>query len=59
MTDRRSFTKMLAGAALLGITRNASAQKVKPVTITYLALLPGEDRNFVEFFVPPCAAWLH
>jgi putative ABC transport system substrate-binding protein len=51
MTDRRSFTKMLAGAALLGITRNASAQKVKPVTITYLALLPGEDRNFVPNFL--------
>ena len=51
MTDRRSFTKMLAGAALLGIASSASAQKVKSVTITYLALLPGEDQNFVPKFL--------
>jgi hypothetical protein len=41
----------LAGAAFLGIARRASAQKARPFTITYLALLPGEDRNFVPRFL--------
>ena len=51
MTDRRSLMKILAGAALLGIARRASAQKAKSFTITYLALLPGEDRSFVPNFL--------
>src|SRR3954452_19996406 len=52
MANRRSFIKLLAGAALLGGSRIASvAQKAKPFTITYLALLPGEDRSFVPFFL--------
>src|ERR1700720_4263640 len=51
MTDRRSFMKIPAGVALLGIARGASAQKAKSFTITYLALLPGEDRNFVPNFL--------
>jgi len=51
MTDRRSLTKILAGAALLGIARRASGQKAKSFTIAYLALLPGEDRNFVPNFL--------
>src|SRR5258705_1296330 len=51
MTDRRSLMKILAGAALLGIARRASAQKAKSFTITYIALLPGEDRNFVPNFL--------
>jgi hypothetical protein len=48
MTDRRSLMKILAGAALLGIARRASAQKTKSFTITYLALLPGEDRTMIS-----------
>src|SRR5260370_12493390 len=51
MTDRRSLMKILAGAALLGIARRAGAQKAKSFTIAYLALLPGEDRNFVPNFL--------
>jgi putative ABC transport system substrate-binding protein len=51
MTNRRSLMKILAGAALLGIARGASAQKAKSFTIAYLALLPGEDRNFVPNFL--------
>src|ERR1700730_11600830 len=51
MTDRRSLMKILAGAALLGIARRASSQKAKSFTVTYLALLPGEDRNFVPNFL--------
>jgi hypothetical protein len=51
MTDRRSLVKILAGATLLGVARRASAQKVKSVTIAYLALLPGEDRSFVPNFL--------
>jgi putative ABC transport system substrate-binding protein len=51
MTDRRSLMKVLAGVALLGIARRAGAQKAKSFTITYLALLPGEDRNFVPNFL--------
>jgi putative ABC transport system substrate-binding protein len=51
MTDRRSSMKILAGAALLGIARRAGAQKAKSFTIAYLALLPGEDRNFVPNFL--------
>jgi putative tryptophan/tyrosine transport system substrate-binding protein len=51
MTDRRSSMKILAGAALLGIVRGASAQKAKSFTVAYLALLPGEDRNFVPRFL--------
>src|ERR1700742_4166667 len=51
MTDRRSSIKMLAGAALLGIAGEARAQKAESFTITYLALLPGEDRNFVPVFL--------
>ena len=50
MTARRSLMKILAGATLLGVARRASAQKVKSVTIAYLALLAGEDRNFVPIF---------
>jgi putative ABC transport system substrate-binding protein len=51
MADRRSLIKMLAGAALLGVARSAAAQHAKAVTIAYLALLPGEDRNFVQRFL--------
>jgi putative ABC transport system substrate-binding protein len=51
MADRRSLIKILAGAALLGVARKASAQKTKSFTIAYLALLPGEDRNFVPNFL--------
>ena len=51
MTDRRSFMKILAGATLLGAARRAGAQKTKSFTITYLALLPGEDRSFVPNFL--------
>ena len=51
MTDRRSLMKILAGATLLGVARRASAQKAKSFTIAYLALLPGEDRNFVPNFL--------
>ena len=51
MTDRRSLMKILAGATLLGVARRASAQKTKSFTVTYLALLPGEDRNFVPNFL--------
>jgi|tagenome__1003787_1003787.scaffolds.fasta_scaffold20728747_1 putative ABC transport system substrate-binding protein len=52
MANRRSFIKLLAGAALLGGSRIASvAQKAKSFTITYLALLPGEDRSFVPNFL--------
>ena len=51
MTDRRSLVKILGGAALLGIAHSAGAQKAKSFTIAYLALLPGEDRNFVPNFL--------
>jgi putative ABC transport system substrate-binding protein len=51
MTDRRSLMKILAGATLLGVARRANAQKTKSFTITYLALLPGEDRSFVPNFL--------
>jgi putative ABC transport system substrate-binding protein len=51
MTDRRSLIRILAGAALVGATRKATAQKAKSFTIAYLALLPGEDRNFVVKFL--------
>jgi len=51
MTDRRAFVKILAGAALLDNARRADAQKAKSFTIAYLALLPGEDRNFVPNFL--------
>jgi putative ABC transport system substrate-binding protein len=51
MTDRRAFVKILAGVALTGVAREAGAQKAKSFTITYLALLPGEDRNFVPNFL--------
>jgi putative tryptophan/tyrosine transport system substrate-binding protein len=51
MTDRRSSMKILAGAALLGIAPGASAQKAKSFAVAYLALLPGEDRNFVPRFL--------
>ena len=52
MANRRSLVKLLAGAALLGVSRTASvAQKAKSFTITYLALLPGEDRSFVPNFL--------
>jgi putative ABC transport system substrate-binding protein len=51
MTDRRSLMKILAGAALVGTASKATAQKAKSVTIAYLALLPGEDRNFVQKFL--------
>src|SRR5207245_11374262 len=51
MADRRSSRRMLAGAALLGVTHGARAQKAKSFTIGYLALLPGEDRNFAVKFL--------
>ena len=51
MTDRRSLVRILAGAALLGIAHRAGAQNAKSFTIAYLALLPGEDRNFVPNFL--------
>ena len=44
MRDRRSLMRILAGAALLSVGRQATAQKAKSFTIAYLALLPGEDR---------------
>jgi putative ABC transport system substrate-binding protein len=43
--------KILAGAALLGVASSATAQKAKSFTVAYLALLPGEDRNFVKSFL--------
>ena len=49
--NRRSLMKVLAGGALLGFTRRAAAQKSKSFTVAYLALLPGEDRNFVQKFL--------
>ena len=49
--DRRSLMRILAGAALLSVERRATAQKAKSFTIAYLALLPGEDRNFVANFL--------
>src|SRR5215475_9039228 len=52
MMDRRSLMILLGGAALLGIAQPAVAQKAKPVTIAYLALLPGEDRmSFMREFL--------
>jgi putative ABC transport system substrate-binding protein len=49
--DRRSWIRLLASAALLGVGR-AVAQKAKSFVIAYLALLPGEDRtNFAAMFV--------
>jgi putative ABC transport system substrate-binding protein len=51
MTDRRSFIKVLASAALLGVESRASAETTKSSTIAYLALLPGEDRSFVPNFL--------
>jgi putative tryptophan/tyrosine transport system substrate-binding protein len=51
MMDRRSLMKISAGAALLGFARRAGAQKTRSFTVTYLALLPGEDRNFVPNFL--------
>jgi putative ABC transport system substrate-binding protein len=51
MTDRRSLIKLLAGAASLGVARRAFAQKAKSPTVAYLALLAGEDRNFVPKFL--------
>jgi ABC-type uncharacterized transport system substrate-binding protein len=51
MADRRSLMRMLAGAALLGVAHGARAQKAKSFTIGYLALLPGEDRNFAVKFL--------
>jgi putative tryptophan/tyrosine transport system substrate-binding protein len=51
MTDRRFLMKLMAGAALLGLARPASAQSAKSFTIAYLALLPGEDRSFVPKFL--------
>ena len=51
MTDRRSLMKSLAGAVLL-VANAAHAQRAKPVTIGYLALLPGEDRmSFMASFM--------
>src|SRR5438105_271912 len=37
MTDRRSLMKVLAGAALLGLTRRAAAEKEKSFTIACFA----------------------
>jgi len=52
MTDRRAFMTVLGGAALLGMAGRAGAQKAKPVTIAYLALLRGENRmSFTHEFV--------
>jgi putative tryptophan/tyrosine transport system substrate-binding protein len=52
MKDRRSLMRILAGAALLSVERQAIAQKAKSFTIAYLALLPGEDRtNFAAKFL--------
>src|SRR5438105_1547208 len=51
MTDRRSLIKLLAAATLLGATSSAAAEKAKVSTVAYLALLPGEDRNFVPKFL--------
>jgi putative ABC transport system substrate-binding protein len=51
MTDRRFLMRLMAGGALLGLARPASAQSTKSFTIAYLALLPGEDRSFVPKFL--------
>src|SRR4029077_15675053 len=51
MTDRRSLMRILAGATLFCVARRARAQKTRSFTVTYLALLPGEDRNFVPNFL--------
>jgi putative tryptophan/tyrosine transport system substrate-binding protein len=52
MKDRRSLLRLLAGAALLSGAGPAMAERVKSVTIAYLALLPGEDRTtFVAMFM--------
>jgi putative ABC transport system substrate-binding protein len=51
MTDRRSLIKLLAGAALLGVGSRAGAETTKSFTVAYLALLPGEDRSFVPYFL--------
>src|SRR5205807_2008856 len=49
--DRRSLIKLLAAATLLSATSPAAAEKAKVSTVAYLALLPGEDRNFVPKFL--------
>src|SRR3954468_18406683 len=52
MRSRRSLMIILAGAALLSVENRATTQKAKSFSITYLALLPGEDRtSFVAAFV--------
>jgi putative ABC transport system substrate-binding protein len=52
MRNRRSLMTLLAGGALLSFDLRAAAQKVKLFSISYLALLPGEDRtSFVAAFV--------
>jgi putative ABC transport system substrate-binding protein len=51
MTDRRSFIKILTGATLLSAGSRAGAETTKSFTVAYLALLPGEDRNFVPKFL--------
>ena len=52
MTDRRSWMRMFAGAAIIGVGHRAVAQKSKSFVIAYLALLPGEDRmSFAVKFV--------
>src|SRR4051795_6970118 len=52
MRNRRLLMILIAGAALLSIGIRATAQKAKSFSITYLALLPGEDRtSFVAAFV--------
>jgi putative tryptophan/tyrosine transport system substrate-binding protein len=51
MTDRRSFIKILTGATLLSAGSGAGAETAKSFTVAYLALLPGEDRNFVPKFL--------
>jgi putative ABC transport system substrate-binding protein len=52
--ERRKFIKLIGVTAVawpLVVARGASAQKAKSFTITYLALLPGEDRDFVPNFL--------
>lgn len=52
MRDRRMLMQMLACAAFLSMGSRATAQKAKSVTITYLALLAGEDHaRFTAAFV--------
>jgi putative tryptophan/tyrosine transport system substrate-binding protein len=52
--ERRKSIKLIGVAAVawpLVVASGVGAQKAKSFTITYLALLPGEDRDFVPNFL--------